>query len=163
MQVGEHVVDQKKLYTGLFIIGTSPQKAISSPSYPSLLRIRHPAALVRRSVVYFLLARRIVIGSDHGTRQFDGTGIGEVSLSPKNLQGPGHSSNLSLAVNTATSRRYEQMLEEVARPLGTLRFGMYALQGDMDGWYCSLGIAVWMYRSFLSVFRWFSIFHEYGM
>jgi hypothetical protein len=28
MQVGEHVVDQKKLYTGLFIIGTSPPEPI---------------------------------------------------------------------------------------------------------------------------------------
>jgi hypothetical protein len=32
MQVGEHVVDQKKLYTGLFIIGTSPPEPVNMVS-----------------------------------------------------------------------------------------------------------------------------------
>lgn len=32
MQVGEHVVDQKKLYTGLFIIGTLEPPITSNPA-----------------------------------------------------------------------------------------------------------------------------------
>jgi hypothetical protein len=82
MQVGEHVVDQKKLYTGLFIIGTSSSSPwVWSRTYRCLLSRRYSAAVVRRPAVYFLLARWLVVGVDHGTRESHGTGIGEVSLS----------------------------------------------------------------------------------
>jgi hypothetical protein len=79
MQVGDHVITQKSLYTGLFVIGKCKGCITRNVAIRQLTRYflasrcrRYPSSLDRRTPEYPLLARGFQLDLDHGTRQPDG-------------------------------------------------------------------------------------------